>query len=531
LVVGNTVQLCTGGGSGTGYGAICPVFNQSCGCSAPYPLTRAGIQAAITAGTAACSGSNCNVQSQTMIVIVGGNVVSDGVPLTIPNYITLDMNGNSFSMPNTTASFDMITVLGTQSSTAVPLLSSMVMGNLSLYITPAQAATFVAGQMVLLSGGTWQGVTPGGAHTNRVAQQTAILSAVNSAAGILTLRDPAAYDFLTSLGATITLVTPVIGAGIRNAKLVANKNLGALSRLLVVENVQYFAMDNVQVSGQLVNSMPGTATLDNDHQYRVGGVWVSVAADSTFNRVSSVAFSGADSNVRDISFSGLTSSSVSNIRSARSGGPGPSVMFSVWSRIRTVLVSTPTNVGFRLGTVAYCQVSGVVSTGALAASNGVGFSFGFGSHHNTAKGIVVSGNGYAGITYMGDLDSYNLIEGFSAYTNANQSVVFGTGSNGAVGNALYGGLDTGPIAGFVGNPFDYNVLHHVTNPNGHYIQSVSGKVPAATTDLAVNMQLAWQIHQAAGADDTLNAYVLSPNQANPLSTSGIGGVTHPIGLS
>lgn len=507
IVVGNTVALCTGGGNtNSGYGSICPTFNQTCGCSAAYPLTRAGIQAAINAGFTTCTGSAITC---TATVIVGGSVVSDGIPLTIPEFITLDFNGNTFFMAPNASSYDLISVVGSAPGTAIPLLATLSTGNNTVNIAPSQAAAFVAGQMVVLTGGSLQGINPA-THTNRPAQQTAVVAAVNSAAGTVTLRDGAAYDFMTSLGATIQVVAnPVIGASLKNARLNANGNSGVVSRLLVIENVQTFTLDNIQLSGMLTGSMPASATLDSEHQYRAVGLWVSVAADSLFQRISATGVGGFDTACRDIAFSGLASCTVLNVRSSQSGGAGPAVMFSVWSRFRGFIIKLPQTSGLKIETTAFSQFGSIISVGAqgIMPLTGCGLMLAFGSHHNVIKGVQAFANANMGIGFMGDLDSFNLIEGFSAYNNRNNSIVFGISSAGPVGNALFGGLD-GPIYGSSPNFFDTNTLHYVTNPNGHYIQSVSAQTPTAS-DFIMDGQVLFQISTVGGAghnDNYLSFY-------------------------
>lgn len=515
VIVGSqstTASMTGGGNNPLGFGGLCPTFNQTCGYAAPYPLTRAGVQAAINyaALNGGCVDPHvCN--AFTGIVRVGGNVTSDGTTITIPSGITLDFGGNTLFMAASSTSYDLVSSVGTMSGTAIPLKFDALAGNSTLIMTPAQAATFSAGSVALLQGGTIGGAVPGaGGNSNRLAMQTVLIQSVNSVTGVVVTDDTLAYDFLVSLSATITLVTSLItNAGIQNVVLHGNGNTGATSRLLVVENARSFTMDSVAVTGTLPSTMPAGTTQDSEHQYRVAGIWVSVCVDCAFRNLRSSSFSGADNGVRDIGFSALASSTINLMRSTFCGGPGPAVLFSVYTRVRTVIVTMSSQAAFKVDTSAYCFFSGMILIGAQNTGTGHGLGFSFGSHHNTVQGLVATGNGFSGITFTGTNDGSNLINGFASVNNVNNSVVFGTVNNGATGNALYGFIDTAPGAlPGTGNPFDYNVLHHVASPNGHYMQSLSHVVPTAA-DFVTGRELVFQVDQQGNTPDNLvTAWVL-----------------------
>lgn len=504
LVVAGSVSLCTGGGISTsGFGAVCPTFNTQCSCASKYALSRAGIQQAINDGINICSGAS--VAQCAAIVSVGGNVVSDGVALQLGSYITLDFNGFTFSAVANSSTQDLITALGGALGSTQALTATAASSNTTIQV--ASTTGYLVGDVVVLTGGTLNGVTPGGTHSNRAAQQTNIVTAVNAATGTITLRHPLAWDFMTSLSATIQRVAgPLVYGGLRNVILNANGNTGAFTRLLVIERVQYFRMERVTITGTLANSFTGSVAYPSiDYFYAIAGIQVSVAADSAFLKTAAKSFTTGSNTVRDVAFMGLTSSTVRVLRSELSGGAGPAILFSVYSVVDTVMVQQAAQSNFKIDTCAYCQFSGIISNAAGNATAAAGLGFGFGSHHNTVKGAITIGNQYAGITFQGDLDAYNNIRGFKSIFNKNQTVVFGTTTAGAQGNSLSGHIDMQPggVPMFV---FDSNSLEQVNNVNGHILFSVSGQTPAAS-DFVGNRQVIFSVGTSGATDNQLRAYL------------------------
>jgi hypothetical protein len=498
LVVAGAVSLCTGGGITTqGFGAICPTFGSQCSCASRYALSRAGIQQAINDGMNTCSAGATQCSA---IVTVGGNVVSDGVALVLGSYITLDFNGFTFSAVANASSQDVISATGGALGSSQALTATAAAGNTSVQV--ASTSGYAVGDMVVLSGGTLNGLAPGSGNTNRAATQTTVVTAVNSATGLITVRDALAWDFMTSLSATIQRVaSPLVYGAIRNVIINANGNTGSLTRLLVVERVQYFRLERVVVTGTLSNAFAGSPTLPDDYVHAVAGIQVWYAVDSHFGKLQAKSLVTGSVTARDIALMGLAGSTVRILRSEYSGGPGPAILFSTYTAVSSVFVQSSLSVNFRIGTCAYCAFSGIASTAAGNTTTGMGLAFGFGSHHNTVSGVITTGNQYAGITFQGTLDSYNQIRGFQSLNNRNQSVVFGTANAGAQGNHLSGAIDMAP-GGVPMYVFDSNSLEHVNNPNGHILFSVSGQTPTAA-DFVGNRQMIATVASSLGTDNQL----------------------------
>lgn len=502
IVVNGGVALCTGGGnSPTGYGSICPTFNTTCSCATRYALTRAGIQQAINDASNLCTGTTfggSQIFVCTAVVLVGGNVVSDGVALQLASYVTLDFNGNTFSAVGNSSSQDLVQAIGGPLGTAQLLLATMAQFNTSAVV--ASTSPFTVGSVVVIQGGTINGITSG---TNRLGQQTNIVTAINSATNTLTFRYPAAYDFLTSLGASIVPVTnPLVNGGIRNAIFNAGGNTGTLTRLCVVENVQNFVMNNVVVTGALAATMGPSVTLPADYTFMAAGIWVSVALDSTFKRISALSFSGGSTSVRDIALSGLAGSSIQTLRSQLSGGPGPAMMFSTFSTVRAVHVQQPTGSGFKIETTAFCQFTSIICNAARTNGTATGVGFFFGSHHNNVKSVVSVANAWSGMAFQGDADSFNVIRGFHTLNNNNQSIVFGSASAGAVGNALTGNFDA-PPSSVAPKPFDRNFVEFINGANGHIVQSVSHTIPTTADFIGGRQAIIYIQDNGPNIDDQL----------------------------
>jgi hypothetical protein len=467
-----------------------------------YPLTRAGIQDAIDAIVAAGSGGT----ALSGTVSIAGPVMSDGIALTIPSYVTVDFNGYSFFAVADATSYDLITSIGSTPSSSSPLLLDGKEGGSLISLSVANANLFLAGDFVYLSGGTSQGVLPGSSSTVRAGQQANVIISVNTVTGNITLRDPLAWDFTVSQGATIARVaTPVWSPGVKNVVLNGNGNTGSLTRLLVLEGVRAARIENVLVAGSLGNSMAAGVSLPTEYQFKVAGIYVSGAVDCSFEHVGSFLFNSS-TGVRDIGLALISTSTVTALRSSGTAGNGPVFIFATYIAATSIMSAGSHGTALQLETSAYLTLTNVrVFTAAnTSLTDGDGLVFSKGSHNNIVRNLHAIGNAGNGVVFQGDGDNRNQLIGFTSMSNTGLSVAVGTLNAHPVANYFAGNFDKAPKL-FGDAQLSANTYVNVASGNGFYSMNLNGDSSnlALASDFPSWRSLIMQMGTVGGVDTQL----------------------------
>ena len=394
-----------------------------------YALTRAGIQAAIDAVNSAGGG----------VVLVKGDVTSDGTALALKSNVTLDFDNHTFKMKADATEYYLITIIGSGGQAGTPFTVNGTEGSPLVTVSTIDAAKYAAGDYVLM--------------TDSSHAQVSRLSAVNTGSGVLTLTEPLGFDYLVASSSNIyRITTPVTNCCLRNAVFDANGNSSVNGHMVRWIDVINSRMENITLKGSLPNATATTLYVFQSHNCQFTNI---VARDITIK-----------SSARAIAFQRACACHINNITSIDCGGFGPVLSQSndtTWDG----LVSVRSNGrGFRVDTSSRCIMSNITCNGAIGAS-GTGFRYSFSSKSCTITNITCVGNQDYGIVYDGLTDNCSI---FGAYVAGNTAGgIFCSGTN----NALWGNI-TGSITS---NATTTSII----NTAGGNVTSTSNTILSSTT--------------------------------------------------
>jgi hypothetical protein len=374
---------------------------------ATYAQTRAGVQAAIDAASAAGGG----------VVLLTSDITSDGTSLFMKAGVILDgREGRRFRIkaPATAQSLAIITNSGVGSGTVASLVVNATRGAMNISVPSDVVTEYIrpAGQAVFATfvGCHVDDITPADVDVVRPVHRVCGVDTVTST---VILCWPLVFDCRTDLSATVQMYyTTIRNAGIRHLTLDMNGNTGSGTRLLYTNFWDDGFLEDIVYAGDYTFATAASFAIVVNGMF--GGSIDNVRGDLTFKQTT---------DTRGFSLRMSEATTVTNIRSSNTGGFGPNVASSHGITVRNLYSNRQSARGFRIDTSSNVIVLGIHSCGNMGIS-GSGMWFAFGSPQNTVIGHNSIGNSaYSTSSYEAG-DNNNIMIGMQSDSR------FGTGDIG-----------------------------------------------------------------------------------------------------
>jgi len=376
-----------------------------------YAQTRAGVQAALDAATAAGGGT----------VLLTSDIVSDCVPLLLkPNVILNGQIGRRYAIkaPASATACDMISNSGASTGTSTALLVNATRGTMNITVPEPALSEFASSarpMMASISGCSIDGL-PGASiiSYHKVCDVDVVTSTI-------ILCWPLVYDCRTDLSATITRIrSNMVNSGIKHVTLDVNGNTGATLRLLRLTQQYEFNAEDIVLAGDYSNAGSASWALSFDGFF--GGHIKNIRTSDTFKQAS---------NTNVAQFRGLEASTVSNIRFGNSGGVGLNIRNCHNSNFENIYLNRHTGNGLRIDSSAVNNFFGIHSAGHFTGS-GSGMVYASIAHQNSVFGLNAVGNAGRHFTTLSKGDNNNVMLGMQSYGSAIDDMNFATGSEGNI---------------------------------------------------------------------------------------------------
>jgi hypothetical protein len=372
-----------------------------------YAQTRAGVQAAIDAASAAGGG----------VVLLTSDITIDSTSLFMKANVVLDgQAGRRFRIkaPATAQSISVITNSGLGSGLTVPLEVNATRGTMNITVPSSVVGDYVrpAGQVAFIN-------FIGCMIDDLPDTVTGAIYATHKVCGVDTVTStvilcwPLLYDCRTDLSATVQMVySTVINAGIRHLTIDANGNTGTGTRLLYTNFWVDGFWEDIVYDGDWSKAVGGSFGVVANAWH--GGSVDNIRTGPTFKQYLET---------RDLSFRFLEATSISNVRSSNTGGFGPNIHFGHNVVMRNFYSNRQSARGFRIDSSSNVNVLGMHSCGQMT-SRGSGMWFAFGSHQNTVMGHNSIGNQAYSMSEYTTGDNNNVMLGMQSLST------FGSGDIG-----------------------------------------------------------------------------------------------------